>query len=99
MSTRTGPQVKKLVEAIQEDLGEAREVLAKGREILGALEPDVRGVNGLSSSVRAWGQQVDKLLSDLEEEAEAVAKKMLGGGPKITQHVDTEHAKRVEEAR
>lgn len=89
--TRTGPLVQKLVDGLQEDMEEAVGHLDRGLTMLRALEGETKGVNGLSAFLKAQAQQLDKMISDTREEAEAVAKKMLGTGkPEIVERVNQE---------
>ncbi len=92
VETHTEPQVKALVEAAQKDLRSAAESLSKGHEIIAALEVVAKGINGLASSCRGWGNQLTEILSQIEAEAEKVEQKMLGNGkPEIKESVDKEH--------
>lgn len=98
--TRTGTAKTKLVEAIDGDLEELGEKLHTHRSTLSRLEEDGRGVNGLSSSCKAWGKQLDEILRGIEEEAERVKKLMLGTEhPEIKQSVDDGLKERVTEAK
>lgn len=76
--TRTGPAVQKLVDFIQEDLSEAAGHLQQGLDMVRALEGETRGVNGLSAFLKSQGNALEKMVSDMAEEAQSVAKKMLG---------------------
>lgn len=92
-NTRTGDAAKKLVEAIQDDLKEAREHFAKGLAIVDRLEGEAKGVNGLSSFLKSKSNEVKKMISDMEEEGEAVRKKMIGAtlADDIKTKVNPEH--------
>jgi len=99
--TRTGPAVRKVVEAIEADLSEVIEGLEKQRDLIARLEEDARGVNGLSSTLKAKRKHLDQIVEDLSGELEGVRPKMLGtnGSPAIEQSVDDELAAEVVEAR
>lgn len=90
--TRTGPTVKKLVGDIQADLADVVEKIKAARAMLSELEGETKGVNGLSSILRAKGGELDKMTDDLKEESEAVHKKLLGSGPEIVQSVNPDQA-------
>ena len=95
--TRTGPIVVKLVAGLQEDLEEIAESLRKGRDLARGLESVARGVNGLSAFLKAKGNELDNILTGLEEESANVAKKMVGTPltPVITTTVDLSHTEKV----
>ena len=96
VETHTEPQVRALVEAAQKDLRSAAESLGKGHEIIAALEVVAKGINGLASSCRGWGNQLQEILQQIEGESEKVEQKMLGNGrPEIKEHVDHDHAMAV----
>lgn len=100
MDTRTGPLVGKLVAAVQEDVGEIVSSLAKAREHMGELEGQTKGINGLSAFLRSQGLALDKMMSDLKDEAQGVEKKMLGVQMEVVQHhVDEGHAAKVRAAK
>ena len=100
MDTRTGPLVQKLVAGLQEDLTEAISFLAKGRELIGALEGETRGVNGLSSFLKSQGDALDEMVRKMEEESQEVEKKMLGSTrPEIVSTVNQEKVDEVRAAR
>lgn len=80
--TRTGPLVAKLVEGVQADLSEAVEGLQKQLNLLRALESETKGVNGLSATLNAKAKALQVIVDDLAQESVAVAKKMLGTGPR-----------------
>jgi ribosomal protein L20 len=91
--------VGKLVSAVQEDISEIQQNLDKAREHMGQLEGQTKGINGLSAFLRAQGLALDKMVSDLKDEAVAVEKKMLGNPVEITHHTDEAHAARVKAAK
>lgn len=98
--TRTGPAVRKVVEAIEADLSEVIEGLEKQRETIERLELDARGVNGLSSTLKAQRKHLYQIVEVLSAEHEGVRPKMLGPEtPPIDQSVDQELAAEVAEAR
>lgn len=99
METRTGPLVGKLVVGVQEDLGEVVGYLQKARESIGQLEGQTKGINGLSSFLKAQGTALDKMMADFGDEATAVEKKLLGSKVEITHTVDESHAARVKAAK
>lgn len=100
-STRTGPLVGKLVEGIQADLADAVEQLQGGLAKMRALEGHTKGVNGLSATLKARGNEVAQIIDVLSGESESVARKMLGTGTKdpITERLNIEHATAVVAAR
>ena len=67
----------KLVAGLQEDLQEIVESLRRGRDLARALEVDAKGVNGLSAFLKSKGNELDNIVSGLEDEAKAVERKML----------------------
>lgn len=99
-TTRTGPLIGKLVEGIQADIGEAVEQLQAGLSKIRALEAHTKGVNGLSSTLKAEASKLDQMISTLTDESEAVGRKMLGTGREpITEKVDAAHLEKVTAAR
>jgi len=97
--TRTGPLVQKLVDALQEDIGEVIGFLRKGRDQMKLLEAETKGVNGTSAFLKSKGNELDKMIEDLEDEAQAAEKKMLGTPLVITSTVDKTHVERVARAK
>lgn len=97
--TRTGPLVGKLASAVQEDIGEIVGHILKAREQMGQLEGQTKGINGLSAFLKAQGHALDKMMADLEDEALAVEKKLMGSKVEITHKVDDAHADRVKAAK
>ena len=87
-TTRTGPLVKKLSDGIREDLEEAVAYFQRGLDLMRALEGETKGVNGLSSILKAKGDAVAMVITGLEEEAAGVEKKLLGTSRAIKQRVD-----------
>ena len=99
MDTRTGPLVGKLVAAVQEDVAEISGHLEKARAVMEQLEGQTRGINGLSSFLRAQGLALDKMMEDFTGESQGVEKKMLGNPVEITHTVNAEHAAKVRAAK
>ncbi|MDX1747719.1 MAG: hypothetical protein R3324_17430 [Halobacteriales archaeon] len=97
--TRTGSRVRQLVEDVEADLTDVETLLVRAREHLGRLEAEARGINGLSAACRGWGQQLDKLVRDLDEERDQVERTMLGSNRTIAAHVDGELRDRIRLAR
>jgi len=97
--TRTGPLVKKLVDALQEDIAEVTEFLRKGREQMKLLEAETKGVNGMSAFLKSKGMELEKMIEDLNDEAAGAEKKMLGSPIVITTNVDKAHVERVAKAK
>lgn len=97
--TRTGPQKRKLVEAMQGDLQEFADDVAKILARIQALEEDSRGVNGLPTRCKAWANALTQMAADMREEAEDVERKLLGKGPKIESTVDATLSASVGEAK
>ena len=89
-TTRTGPLVKKLSDGIREDLEEAVAYFQRGLDLMRALEGETKGVNGLSSILKAKGDAVAMVITGLEEEAAGVEKKLLGTSRANKQRVDAE---------
>lgn len=98
-TTRTGPLVKKLSDGLREDLEEIGAHFQRGLDLMRAVEHETKGVNGLSSILRAKGDAVALVISDLNEEAAGVEKKLLGSARSITEHVDKEKVAEVASAR
>lgn len=98
---RTGPAVQKLVEAVQEDVSEALDLMQRGLDKIRVLEGQSKGINGLSGTLKAKGDEVALAITVIREEAEAVGKKMLREpkAPVIHQHVDKERAAAVAAAK
>jgi hypothetical protein len=97
--TRTGLRVRQLVDDVKADLSDIEAVLRQARQYSARLEEDARGINGLSAACRGWGQQLDKILGDLDEERDEVEKKMLATGRSISVSVDEELRRKVAVAR
>lgn len=97
--TRTGARVRQLVEDVEADLTDVEDLLVKAREHLGRLEAEARGINGLSAACRGWGQQLDKLVRDLDEERGQVERSMLGPNRPIVAQVNGELRDRIRLAR
>ena len=91
--------MKELVEDVETDLSDVLDVLVKGREMIGCLETETKGINGLSAACRGWGQQLEKMLNDIWEEREDVPRKLLGGGSGITTSVNMELVQQVRVAK
>jgi hypothetical protein len=97
--TRTGKLVEQLVEAVQQDLDEVVVHLEHALKASSALVGDTRGVNGLSSFLKAQGQQLEKMIRDIREEAEAVERKLFGiGRPEIVERVNHEKVEEIRDA-
>lgn len=97
--TRTGVRVRQLVEDVKADLTDIEHVLMEARKRAARLEEEGKGINGLSAACRGWGQQIDKMLADLEEERQEVERKMLGSPRPIIVSVDEELRDRIRVAR
>jgi hypothetical protein len=97
--TRTGIRVRQLVDDVKADLSDIESVLREARQRAALLEEDARGINGLSASCRGWGQQIAKMLADLEDERAEVERKMLGTGRAIAVNVDDDLRQRILVAR
>ena len=97
--TRTGKLVEQLVEAVQQDLDEVIVHLEQALQASAALVGETRGVNGLSSFLKAQGQQLEKMIQDIREEAEAVERKLFGiGRPEIVERVNQDKVEELREA-
>jgi hypothetical protein len=100
VTTRTGPLIDELITGIQADIADAVERLEGGLATIRALETHTKGVNGLASTLRSKGIAIEQIVEVLRDEADAVARKMLGTPREsITEHVDVEHLERVAEVR
>jgi hypothetical protein len=89
--THTGPAAQKLVDAVQEDLGEIVDLLDRALVKIRAVEVAGKGVNGLAATMKAKGGEIGLTIDVLKGEAESVAKKMLHDPrktPAIVQMVD-----------
>lgn len=76
MSVRSASLLARAVEALQDDLNHAADLLEDGLEVLRDLEPVVRGLNGISAIVRAKGNETENLVRVLREEATSLPKKL-----------------------
>jgi hypothetical protein len=95
---RTGPAVQKVVDAVQEDIGEVVDLLSRGLAKMRDLESHARGINGLASTLKGKGNEVEQVIAVLGEESERVAAKMLSEPrPAITQTVDEAKLEEVRE--
>jgi chromosome segregation ATPase len=97
--SRTGRRVRQLVDDVKADISDIEDVLRVARERASRLEEDAKGINGLSAACRGWGQQLDKMLDDLDEERAEVERKMLGAGRTISVRVDDDLQRRIAVAR
>ncbi|MEQ1573080.1 MAG: hypothetical protein ABL993_02430 [Vicinamibacterales bacterium] len=97
---RTGTAVQKVVDAVQEDIGEIVDLLTRGLAKMRDLEGHARGINGLASILKGKSAEVELIVSVLKEESERVASKMLAE-PRaaIREAVDEEKAAEVRKAR
>ncbi|MEJ2540754.1 MAG: hypothetical protein P8188_12420 [Gemmatimonadota bacterium] len=99
IETRTSKLVEQLVEAVQKDMDDAVVDLEKGLKLLEALVGDTKGVNGLSSFLKAQSQQLAKMIDDIRDESDAVARKLFGTGrPEIVERVNQEKLEELREA-
>lgn len=90
--TRTGPLVGKLVEGIQADIADAVEQLDGGLRKIRALEAHTKGVNGLSATLKAKGNEIAQIIEVLTGESDGVAKKMIGATREpIAERVNADH--------
>lgn len=97
---RTGAAVGALVEAVQSDIGDGVADIRRGLDKLRALEAHARGINGLASTLRAKCKEVETAVDVLEEEAESVARKMMGEPKReITESVDADRVRVLAELR
>ena len=99
-TTRTGPLINQLIMGIQADIADAVEQLEAGLAMIRALEAHAKGVNGLASILKSKGNEVEHIIDVLSNEADEVARKMLGASwEPIMEHVDAAHLERVAESR
>jgi hypothetical protein len=99
-TTRTGPLISQLITGVQADIGEAVEQLEGGLATIRALEAVTKGVNGLASTLRSKGNEIEQIIDVLRNESDGVPKKMLGTPLEpITEQVDADHRERVRAAR
>lgn len=96
---RTGTAVQKVVDAVQEDVGEIVDLLSRGLGKMRDLEGHARGINGLASILKSKSAEVELIVSVLKEESERVASKMLAEPRVIRESVDEEKAAEVRAAR
>ena len=101
VETHTESQKKKLVDAINEDLGEVTKALTNAREIIGALTVAGKGLDdGLVTACTGWGKHLDTILHNVSEESSAVERRMGGNGKTMmTEKVDQALAETVSAAR
>lgn len=97
--TRTGDRVRQLVGDVKADLSDVGELIRRAREQVGMLEEEGRGINGLTAACRGWGQQLDKMLHDIDEEQTEVERTMLGTRPRISESIDQDLRARIVLAR
>lgn len=96
-NVRTGEAVAKLVDAIKEDFKRVTAHLREARALIGELESDAKGINGLSAFLKAQGNTLDKMADDLDAEAIAVEKKMVA--PMAKEPVTIIHGEHAEKVR
>lgn len=100
--TRTGTRVRQLVDDVKADLADIENLLRQARDRAAQLEEEGRGINGLSAACRGWGQQLDKMLNDIDDEVEEVERTMLGArrpAPEIAEKVNDDLRKQIVLAR
>lgn len=97
--TRTGIRVRQLVKDVEADLTDIESMLDRARAHLRRLEAEARGINGLSAACRGWGQQLDKMIADLDEERQQVERTMLGKQHGIVASVNGELREKIRIAR
>ena len=98
--TRTGPLVQKLADGLRDDMAEAVGHFQRGLDMVRSLEAETKGVNGLSSFLKSQANVIAKVISDLDEEAQGVEKKLTGTTrPEIKTTVDSAKAADVAAAR
>lgn len=99
-TTRTGPLISQLITGVQADIGDAVEQLEGGLATIRALEAVTKGVNGLASTLRSKGSEIEQIIDVLRNESEGVSKKMLGTSREpMTEQLDADHLQRVRAAR
>lgn len=99
-TTRTGPLMRQLVSGVQADIGEAVEQLEKGLAGIRSLESVTKGVNGLASTLKSKGNEIEQIIDVLRAESESIPKKLLGAHCEpMTEQVDMSHLERVRAAR
>lgn len=99
-STRTGPLIAQFITGVQADIADAVEQLEKGLATIGALEAVTKGVNGLASTLRSKGSEIEQVIEVLRNESDSVSKKMQGTSwEPMTEQLDADHLKRVRAAR
>ena len=100
VTTRTGALMNQLITGIQADIADAVEQLEGSLATIRALEAQTKGVNGLASTLKSKGSEVEHIIEVLRSEAHGVAKKMLGTSREpIIERVDVKHLERVAQAR
>jgi len=100
VTIRTGSLVNQLISGIQADIADAIQQLEGSLATIRALEAHAKGVNGLASTLKSKGSEIEQIIDVLRSEAHGVARKMLGTPREpIIERVDVAHLDRVAAAR
>lgn len=99
MDSRTGSAVAKVVDAVQDDLTEITDLLSRCLVKMRELESHARGINGLGSTLKSKGNEVEQIVTVLRDESIRVAAKMLAEPKPIVTIVNEQHAADVRRAR
>ena len=75
---RTESAVAKLVEGVEEDLGELGGMIERAKELMDALVEPTRGLNGLAPFLRGQSTLLNEMIENIKGESAAVRKNMLG---------------------
>lgn len=100
MDTRTQKALEVLAQAVEADTGR---IIHDLRQVKGRMErmAATRGVNGLSTLMKAKSGELESMIGAIQEEAAKKAAELRGqtSRPQLVEHVDQERAEAVREAR
>ena len=80
---RSAPLMARAVEVLADDFHHAADLLDEALAVIRELEPVARGINGISATLRAKGNEVETLIKVLRDEAHGLPRKMLPPAPGV----------------